>query len=62
MALRQIRVQGDTILEKECRKVDEVTPKIRDLIEDMIETMYDANGVGLAACLSRSCSGSVGCH
>ena len=38
-----------TILEKECRKVDEVTPKIRDLIEDMIETMYDANGVGLAA-------------
>ena len=38
MALRQIRVQGDTILEKECRKVDEVTPKIRDLIEDMIET------------------------
>ena len=32
MALRQIRVQGDTILEKECRKVDEVTPKIRDLI------------------------------
>ena len=49
MALRQIRVQGDTILEKECRKVDEVTPKIRDLIEDMIETMYDANGVGLAA-------------
>ena len=49
MALRQIRVQGDTILEKECRKVDEVTPKIRDLIEDMIETMYDAYGVGLAA-------------
>lgn len=49
MALRQIRVQGDTILEKECRKVDEVTPKIRDLIEDMIDTMYDANGVGLAA-------------
>ena len=49
MAIRQIRTQGDSILTKECRKVDEVTPKIRDLIEDMIETMYDANGVGLAA-------------
>ena len=49
MALRKIRVQGDSILEKKCRKVEAMTPKIRDLIEDMFETMYDAYGVGLAA-------------
>ena len=46
MALRKIRVQGDSILEKKCRKVEAMTPKIRDLIEDMFETMYDAYGVG----------------
>ena len=49
MALRQIRTQGDDILTKECRKVEKMTPKIRELIDDMFDTMYDAYGVGLAA-------------
>ena len=49
MALRTIRVQGDPVLEKVCKPVKEMTPKIGDLIEDMLDTMYEANGVGLAA-------------
>ena len=49
MALREIRVQGDPVLGKACKPITEVTPKIVDLIDDMIETMYEANGVGLAA-------------
>lgn len=49
MALRTIRVQGDPVLNKICRPVAEVTPRIRTLAEDMLETMYEANGVGLAA-------------
>ncbi len=49
MALREIRVQGDPVLTKLCKPITEVTPKIVELIDDMIETMYEANGVGLAA-------------
>jgi len=49
MALREIRVQGDPVLEKVCKEVKEITPRIQDLIDDMVETMYEANGVGLAA-------------
>lgn len=49
MALRTIRTQGDKVLEKVCRPIDKVTPRIRELAEDMLETMYDAAGVGLAA-------------
>lgn len=49
MALRNIREIGDEILNKQCREVKEMTPRIETLIEDMIETMYDAQGVGLAA-------------
>lgn len=49
MALRKIRMEGDPILGKRCRALNEVGPKIRTLIEDMKETMYAANGVGLAA-------------
>lgn len=49
MAIRNIRLIGDSILEKEARPVDEVSPRIKTLIEDMLETMYDAQGVGLAA-------------
>ena len=49
MALREIRVQGDPVLAKVCKEIKEVTPRIQDLIDDMIETMYEANGVGLAA-------------
>lgn len=49
MALRKIRIDGDEILRKVSRHVDEITPKIQYLVEDMIETMEHANGVGLAA-------------
>ena len=49
MAIRTIRVQGDPVLEKRCREITEVTPKIMELIDDMLDTMYEANGVGLAA-------------
>ena len=49
MALRTIRVEGDAVLGMVCREVTEVTPKIVTLIDDMLETMYEANGVGLAA-------------
>ena len=49
MALRTIREYGDEVLAKECKTVKEITPRIKELVEDMFETMYDANGVGLAA-------------
>lgn len=49
MAIRKIRELGDDILRKNCREVKEMTPKIRELIEDMYDTMYEAMGVGLAA-------------
>lgn len=49
MALRTIRLQGDPVLTKVCRPIPEVTDRIRILAEDMLETMYEANGVGLAA-------------
>ena len=49
MALRNIRIMGDKVLEKTCRPVENVTPRIRQLVGDMLETMYDAYGVGLAA-------------
>ena len=49
MALRNIREMGDPVLNKVCKEVKEVTPRTKELIQDMIETMYEANGVGLAA-------------
>ena len=49
MALRTIRTQGDSVLTKKCRPVEEMTPRLQELINDMLETMYDAMGVGLAA-------------
>lgn len=49
MALRNIREIGDEILTKKCREVKEMTPRLRELITDMLDTMYDAEGVGLAA-------------
>ncbi|MCR5432218.1 MAG: peptide deformylase [Lachnospiraceae bacterium] len=49
MALREIRIEGDPILKKVCKPVAEVNDRIRELVKDMLETMYDANGVGLAA-------------
>ena len=49
MAIRNLRYEGDPILNKKTKEVKEVTPRIKQLIEDMLETMYEANGVGLAA-------------
>lgn len=49
MAIRNIREIGDPVLNKQCVAVSEITPRIRELIEDMLDTMYEANGVGLAA-------------
>ena len=49
MAVRTIRVIGEEILYKECKPVKEMTQRVEELIEDMFETMYENNGVGLAA-------------
>lgn len=49
MAIRNVRIQGDKVLEKTCKEVKEMTPRIRALIEDMFDTMYEESGVGLAA-------------
>ncbi len=49
MAIRQIREIGDPILNKVSKVVTEITPRTKFLIDDMIETMYEADGVGLAA-------------
>ena len=49
MAIRNIRTLGDEILRKEAKEITEMTPRIQELIDDMFETMYEANGVGLAA-------------
>lgn len=49
MAIRTIRTEGDRVLTKVCRPVAESTSKIKQLVEDMFDTMYEAMGVGLAA-------------
>ena len=49
MAKLQIRKIGDEVLRKPCRPVDEITPRILTLLDDMVETMRAANGCGLAA-------------
>ena len=49
MALRQIRVDGDEVLRKISKKVEKIDDDLKILVEDMFETMYDADGVGLAA-------------
>lgn len=49
MALRNIVVEGDEILRKKCRNVGEVTERIQTILDDMLETMRDAMGVGIAA-------------
>ena len=50
MAIRNIREIGEDILTKKCKEVMEMTDRTRYLIEDMLDTLYEANGVGLAAC------------
>lgn len=49
MAIREIRTMGDEVLAKECKEIKAMTLRTQLLIEDMIDTMYEANGVGLAA-------------
>ena len=49
MAIREIRKEGDAILRKECKDIKEMTERTAVLIDDMFDTMYEANGVGLAA-------------
>ena len=49
MALRMILTEGDPMLRKKCRPVDEVTDRIRMILDDMVDTMRYADGVGLAA-------------
>ncbi|MDO4464523.1 MAG: peptide deformylase [Bacillota bacterium] len=49
MAIRNIREIGDPVLNKKCKEVNELTDRTRELIDDMFDTMYEANGVGLAA-------------
>ena len=49
MAIRQVREIGDEILTKKCKDVPKMTLRTKILIGDMLETMYDKNGVGLAA-------------
>ncbi len=49
MAIRNIRKDGDDILRKKSREVVEINEKIHILLKDMVDTLYDSNGVGLAA-------------
>lgn len=49
MAIRTIREIGDPVLNKISKEVREITPRVNELIDDMFETMYEENGVGLAA-------------
>lgn len=49
MAIRNIRKMGEPVLRKVCKEVKEITPRILTLVDDMLDTMYEANGVGLAA-------------
>ena len=49
MAIRQIRVEGDEVLRKKSKEVKVFDEALSELIDDMFETMYEANGVGLAA-------------
>ena len=49
MAIREIRKDGDEILRKKSREVEVVDDRIRELLEDMLETMHEANGVGISA-------------
>ena len=49
MAIRTIRISTDEVLRKTCKEVKEITPNLLTLLDDMADTMYDANGVGLAA-------------
>lgn len=50
MAIRQIRKKGDEILSKKSKNVEKIDEKIKELAQDMLDTMYQNDGIGLAAC------------
>ena len=50
MAVREIRKAKDELLYKKSREVDKIDDKIKEIADDMIETMYKYDGIGLAAC------------
>ena len=64
MSLRKMRYEGDPVLNKVAKEVKELTPRTKELIGDMLDTMYHENGVGLAApqvgILKRICVIDVG--
>ncbi len=49
MAIREVRKDGDEILSKKCREVEKIDDKIKELGQDMLDTMYKNDGIGLAA-------------
>ena len=49
MAIRNIRIFGDEVLRKKCKPVEKIDERLKTLISDMIDTLYEADGVGLAA-------------
>lgn len=49
MALRNVITKGDEVLSKRCKEVKEINARVIELLDDMRETMYESNGVGLAA-------------
>lgn len=49
MAIRQLRFVGDPVLRKKSRKIDKIDDRVLTLLEDMVETMYKEEGIGLAA-------------
>ena len=49
MAILNIIKEGDEVLRKVCRPVTEITPRVKQILDDMLETLIDSGGVGLAA-------------
>lgn len=49
MAIREVRIEGDPLLRKKSRPIEEINDRILVLLEDMLETMYEKDGIGLAA-------------
>jgi len=50
MAIKKIVLNGDEILTKKAEKVEEINEEIKELVKDMLDTMYENDGIGLAAC------------
>ena len=60
MAIRELRYEGDEILKKKSREIEVIDDRIKQLAEDMMETMHKYDGLGLAAvqveiCFNKSC-------